>query len=494
MISKANRALALSGLVILLSVIGCRKPVNFPVAGDKKAALQAGATRAYDANGDGVVEYFTFADGQGRISRVGYDTTGDGMPDQVVDLDEIPFSHCRHLVLILDGFGYDVVNKYYQQGGLRAFHRPSQVVAPYPTMTDMCIQDIIDGMPCRAYEALYFDRAANKLVGGTSDYLEGVNEPYNRLLQYRADTLWDALGYIDPWAVFGKEINDAKRVFDHARTKEMLAYFVSSAGVGTRMGAAGQVQCLRRTEQFINQVIYETRGLTKITLASDHGHSYTPSKRIDFEGYLRRKGWRLAKSLHKPDDVVYVPFGLVTFARFATRRPARLAGDLISMAGVDIASYADRDKVVVLSADGGRAIITRHGDGYRYQPTAGDPLKLVGILTGMGSADGFHSADDLLAATYKHQYPAPLQRLWRAHFGLVRHTPDVLVSLANNYFSGAKSFAGSVTIASTHGSLNRSNSVTFIMSTAGPLPKVLRSRDIPKAMAALTGGDWPSRR
>ena len=464
----------------------------FPAAGDDQAARSIQAAGAYDADHDGRLDFFTFANDAGRIDRIGFDVTGDQKPDQLFNLDAIPFNQCRHLVLILDGFGYDVVSKYYQEGGLRLFHPPSRVIAPYPTMTDLCVQDLIGGMACRACEARYFDRAANRLVGGSGDYLGGANEPYNRLLQYRAESLWDVIGYIDPWAAFGKEVNDAKRVFDRAETKEMLAYFVSSAGVSVRIGAEGQVRCLKRIDQMVNQVIWETHGLTKVTLTSDHGHSYTPGKRVDFEGYLRKKGWRLADSLRKERDVVYVQFGLVTFADFATFQPARLAEDLVGLPGVEITSYADGGDVVVLSDDGGQARIGRAGDRYSYQAVKGDPLKLAGILSKMDAAGGFYDADELLAATFDHVYPAPLERLWRAHFGLVRNPPDVLVSLKNDCYSGSASFAGSVTIVSTHGGLNRANSTTFIMSTAGELPELLRSRDVPQAMKALTGSEWPS--
>ena len=51
--------------------------------------------------------------------------------------------------------------------------------------------------------------------------------------------------------------------------------------------------------------------------------------------------------------------------------------------------------------------------------------------------------------------------------------------------------AGAVDIASTHGSLNYRNSATFIMSTIAPLPKVMKSTDIPGEMKKLLGGPWP---
>lgn len=471
---------------------GCLKPVNFPEVSDAAAAAKAGATSAYDANHDGEIDFFTFADETGRIVRIGYNATADGKAARVVDLDAIPISRCRHLVLILDGFAYDVIEEHYRNGGLRMFHPPSLVISPYPSMTDISIQDIIGGMPCRAIEAKYFDRKTNRLVGGSGDYLSGVNEPYNKILQYRANLIWDAIGYIDPWAVFGKEANDAKRLFDKAETQDMLAYFVSSAGVSTAMGAEGQLRALKIIERFANQVVYETNGLTKVTLLSDHGHSYTNASRIDLEGFLAGRGWRLGNNLARDRDVVHISFGLVTFASFATNSPADLAADLIECEGVELTSYPDGDAVVVLSPTGQATIRQKQGR-YSYTTDSGDPLQIKEILAGLSAdSEGYYLADDLLAATATGEYPAPLQRLWRAHFAMVLNPPDVIASLADDKFAGLKSFAGSVDIASTHGSLNYSNSAAFIMSTAGQLPPLMRSSDLPQQLKELTGRDFPS--
>jgi len=482
-------------LVAGAMLVGCRKPVFFPAESLSPAAEAAGAGAAYDTDGDGKADFFTCAGPDGRIDRIAYDNDGDQKPDTTINLDEIPFSRCRHLVIILDGFGYELVKQYYNAGGLRMFHRPSRVIAPYPTLTDVCMEDILGYIPCRGFEALYFDRLANKLTGGAGDYLAGKSAPYNRLLHYRADLIWDAIGYIAPWKTFGKEVNDAKRVFDKAETQEMLAYFVSSAGVSTTAGAAGQRKCLGRIEQLVNQVIWQTRGLTKVTLLADHGHSYTPAERIPLERHLRKKGWHLRKSLRGPDDVVYVRFGLETYASFATNRPAALAGDLIVCEGVELASYADGDNVVVLAPNGARAVINCKAGRYRYKPSAGDPLKLKPVLGDLQSdKEGYYDAEQLVRATVTHVYPAPLQRLWRAHFALVENAPDVIISLEDRFYSGSKSFAGSVDVASTHGSLNYSNSATFIMSTAGALPAAMRSADIPGYMKNLTGRPWPTGR
>jgi len=481
-------------LTFAVSLAGCRDPVHFPMDSMVEAARQFHAAGAYDTDGDGKADFFTYSDADGRINRIAY-SNGGGRPDAEVDLDAIPPQACRHLVIILDGFGYDVVKRHYDEGGLRLFHAPSRVVAPYPTMTDTSLEDALGYIPCRSFEALYYDHRRGELAGGSLAYLQGGNQPYNRLLQYRAGMIWDAIGYLYPWSVFGKEINDVKRRFDKAATQELIAYIVSSAGVGTRRGAEGQRQCLRRVDQLVHQVVWETRGLVKVTLLADHGHSYTPARRIPLEDHLGKKGWRIVDRLRKPKDVAYIRFGLETYASFATNEPAELAADLVAAEGVDLASYAQKDAVVVLGRDGGRAVIRQKAGKHKYEPAEGDPLKLKDVLAGLkADAEGYYDADALLAATVSHEYPAPLERLWRAHFGMVEDPADVIISLENRFFSGSTSFSGAVNVASTHGGFNNANSVTFIMSTAGALPAFMRSAEIPKNLREVLGTSFPMRK
>jgi hypothetical protein len=484
----ATKWIALAAAAAMLTV-GCRQAVFFPLE------PLAGSRRAFDTDGDGRGDFFERFGRDGRIRRIAYDDDADGNADAVIDLDAIGFDRCRHLVIILDGFGYEVVAACYEAGGLRMFHPPARVIAPYPTLTDPALEDVLGYVPCPAMEAKYYSRRAGRVVGGNRAYLAGTNQPYNRLLHYRAGLLWDAIGYLWPTRVFGKELNDAKRLFDRRRTQEVLAYFVSSAGISTRRGAAGQRAALRRVEQLVNQVLWETRGLTKVTLLADHGHSYTEGRRARLDAHLKARGWRLTARLRGPNDVAYIRFGLETYASFATDSPERLAADLAAAEAVELVSFADGDRVVVLGAGGGRAVVHRRGRRYRYQAVRGDPLALKPLLDGLeADANGTIDADALLTATADHRYPAPLQRLWRAHFALVENPPDVIVSLADGYYSGSGAFSRAVTVASTHGGLNRANSTTFIMSTIGPLPPVMRSADVPANMRRLIGRPWPTGR
>lgn len=498
-----------TGAMLLAMAAGCQDPLHFPMHSMDRAARDVGAAEAYDADHDGQADLFFYeAPGDDRrIVRIAYDRDGDAKPDRTIELDAIPVDQCRHLVVILDGFAWHVVQEYRKQGGLRLFHRPSKVVAPYPTLTDMCLEDLLGHVPVAGFEAEYYDHRRDRVVGGATSYLSGRNQPYNRLLQYRANLILDAVGYVVPWKVFGHEIDNILETLDKRQTREVLAYVVSAAGVSTRDGRDGQVRCLRKVDRLVRQVVTETQGLTKVTLVSDHGHSYTRAQRAPLEKHLKDKGWRLRNRLCDPNDVVFVRFGLVTYASLSTRRPAALARDLASAEGVDLVSHRNPSNplsVVVTgskdpSSDGPapRAIIRRTDNGrFVYEPVVGDPLELKDALRSIKpDRGGSYDPDDLLKATVDAKYPAPLQRIWRAHFSLVENPPDVIVSLKDSYYTGSASFGRFVDVASTHGSLNRTNSVTFLMSTAGRLPSVLRSRDVPGAMAELLEVPaWPMRK
>ncbi len=473
---------------------GCGQSLRFPAQTVSPSPSEAGVggVKAFDTAGDGRADFFMYPDNSGRITRIAYKPSGKQSSDAALNLDSIPFGDCRHLVIILDGFGYGVIKRYYDEGHLRVFYPPSRVIAPYPTLTDTSLEDVFNYIPCAGYEAQYFDCKENCVRGGAGSYLAGADEPYRQFLQYRASILWDAVSYLEPWAVFKKEVNDVISGFEHSKKREYIAYFVSSAGMGTAHGEEGQRQCLERVERMINQAIWQTHGKIKITMFADHGHSYTPSEPVSVANCLKSKGWRLGSKLAGDRDVVLISFGLVTYISIDAKHPDLLAADVVGCPGVDLVSYTDGDAVVIMSADGGKAKIRRAADRYSYETISGDPLKLKPILATLKADDkGYYGADDMFAATADHEYPAPLERLWRGHFALVDHPTSVLVSLKDNYYAGSTTFSGAVKVASTHGSLNRKNSTTFVMSTAAPLPPLMRSREVHKALSAMIGEPWP---
>ena len=469
-------------LGMLAVTAGCRPPtVTFP---DEPMARSAERID-YDTDGDGRADFSYLLNAAGRADRIAYTGDGAGRPERVVNLDAIQPDLARHLVIVLDGFPLEVVREFVDAGHFRLCHPPQTVISPYPSMTDLALGDEFRDMPAEGYEAKYYSLARQKVVGGVEEYLAGKNEPVKRFFQWRQATILDAVAYIKPGPLFGREVHSVKRLWDKRRTSEVICYLVTSATMGSRLGKDGQLACLRRVEQLVNQVVCESSGVVKVTIFADHGQTNVPCRPAELDDLLRQKGWRPVKRLARDKDVALVEFGLVTFAAMNTRRPAALAAELIADERIALASCVEGDEVIVMTRGGKASIRSADGKTFQYKRTEGDPLKL-------GRDGEFDGRKQFAAdAASRAEYPDALYRLWRAHRTLVNNPADVLVSLDDRYCAGRDAFSGLVDMASTHGGLNWANSATFIMSSAGAIDSPLRGEDVSPAIGRLFGRPFP---
>lgn len=128
--------------------------------------------------------------------------------------------------------------------------------------------------------------------------------------------------------------------------------------------------------------------------------------------------------------------------------------------------------------------IERRGEAYRYVREKGDPLVLERVMESMRrkgemDAEGFADDECWFAATSMHEYPDPLRRSWEAFDGLVRYPADVIVTLKDGWYHGWSFFDMMIGKAvSTHGSLNRVNSTTFVMTMLGEVEEVQRLEEV----------------
>jgi hypothetical protein len=85
----------------------------------------------------------------------------------------------------------------------------------------------------------------------------------------------------------------------------------------------------------------------------------------------------------------------------------------------------------------------------------------------------------MFEATLNHTYPDPLRRVWLAFNGLVQQPPDLVVCLKDGWVHGSNLFYSALgKVASTHGSLNQPNSMTFVMTMLGDPPSALRLEEV----------------
>jgi hypothetical protein len=469
---------------------GCAHEPRFPAA---VAVHGVGRERvhAFDLNGDRRPDYWQYERADGRKGELAY-ADGTGEPGPRVALDAQAGAACPHVLLVLDGVPFELVKQLYDEGRFRLFRPPTRVLCCFPSMTDLALADLFHAPACPGFQALYYNRATGAVSDGNREYLAGRSAPWVAAMTYRVSTAWDVLVYLDPLAVFQHEMDQLAKLTRDLRAGELRAYSLGSAGLGIREGRAGIVQFLEAVDRLCEQIVYEHHGRVKISLTADHGHNLVRNERVDFEPLLRASGYRPATALHDPRDVVEIRYGLVTYADFATQDPAGVGACLLKSEAVEFACYRDGDAVLVVDRDG-QARITSGPHGLRYDSSSGDPLRLTPIIArlkaaGKVSAEGDLDGEAFFAATVDHEYPDPLARLWRAFHGMVANPPDVIANLRDGYCHGSKFFhVMAYPIRSTHGSLNRANSETFVLTMLGDLPPVLRTEEVLPRLEALRG-------
>ena len=473
-------------LVISLSatLLGCKTTHEFPWAPLRVEQLDDGrGLVCYDLNSNGQIDYQQIENTDGRKTELHFLTPGQS-DNHIVLLDSIRADEVPHFIIALDGSPYELVEQLYQDGEFRLFYPPSKLISCFPSMTDLAFWRIFGGKQPLAFQAEYFDPCQNKMISGDSVYLNGDNADWAKKLDYRCSFFLDAIAYVSPKLVFEHELKGMRKIFDEIDdNRTALAYSVATAGIGTRKGRDGILEYLRQISRICEQIVHQRKGNVKITLLADHGHNMTRWRRVDFEKRLKKAGYRISEKLVKPNDVVTIKYGLVTYAAFHTTDPAGVADVLIHDPATTIGCYPKGQSVVVKSL-AGEAMVHHKNGKYRYETKCGDPLELNEIIKqlceqGHCDQNGFIDEKTLFESTTEHVYPDPLKRIWFAFNGLVRYPPDLVVCLQDGLWHGSDFFSAWLGQAdSTHGSLNRINSTTFLMTMLGETPGVVPLEDV----------------
>lgn len=416
-------------------------------------------------------------------------------------------AQARYLVICLDGVGYDLVAEMYARGELRHFQPPAPLIAPFPTLTNLGLVEALAPLgapPARGYEDYYFDPRANRMRGGfferfrRSSFIAGTyRENFHFHPNLIGMTFEYSLPVLGPWLGGQFSLDHVRRKFLRSRQPVFLAY-LDSTDPGAHISGKWMVRdVLRRLDRMVGELRRTAPTPVEVVLFSDHGNDFTRFRKAELEEPLERAGFRIENKLRDAHSVVIPAYGLVGTAVLYTQpgQEARVAEALAGARGVELIAWRSAEVVHVLGAQG-RARILRRGSLLRYEAEAGDPLALEPLaaqLADQADSEGFLHEDTWLAATAGHIYPDPLRRLWHAFEDLVEQPASVIVSLADGYYTGSFLLDLLAVLRATHGNLRRSQSYAFVMSTApappspmapaaqsenGPLPRVLRTRDL----------------
>ncbi len=454
----------------------------FPIAPLRvENAAEGRVERWYDTNGNGTADYGEALSAEGRVVTLVYDTDEDGGADETVELADVPAGEQRHLLMQIDSVPHGIVAELQRLGRFRLFHRATRIISVFPVMTDLALSEFFGTSPCPGVEAGYFD--GKRLRDGYEVYANRGNVPWQQHVDYAIRPIAQAFGYLDPLPWYDHELKEIDMIFRQQGRRMTIGYSVGGSAMGSNFGRNGHEVAMIHADRFCQQLVFETRGRARCHLMSDHGHNLMPSERIPLADLLAEMGYRKARTLNGPYDVVVPQFGIVTMAVVHTRVPERVAHDVLGIEGVEQSIWRpEPDHLVVLSRDG-EAHVERGDAGFRYRAVRGDPLEMLPILErlaadGKVGADGFVEDRVLFAATQSHVYPDALYRLWRAFHGLIVNTPDVMVCTADGYHCGSLYMTQTIQLRAAHGNLRAPSSTGFAVSMSGELPEVVRMADL----------------
>lgn len=464
---------------------GCFAPsdrLSFPTT--PTSVSEAG--RIYDVDKDGKPDFAFLAGPSGSLDILAYDDNEDGTFDRRYSLADYRDEDVPHLIILFDSIPFSAVADRYREAGWTWFSPPQKVIPPFPSMTEVIVTRMVGAPPNAGMINQYYDAALKSSGNRIFRRIGGELDPWELRLHYRLAFMQSGMAFLQPRPWFHAELARAKLAFDRSPDRVTVVYFASTACMLSKYGADGLREVLDGLEQLCLEVLWERRGAVKISALADHGHNLIAGTRIDLPDMLKQAGFNPKDSLQADRDVVVELDGLVNYAGIHTHHADEVARALTSHAQIQLAMYASGDRVIVRDAVGAAAIEHRSG-ALRYVPIDHDVLEyspIVAALTASGKADadGFIDAHDWFEATVDHHWPDAPARLWDAFHTIARNTPDVMVTTTPGYFVGLASMERFITMASTHGGLDQTDSATFMLTMTGRGQHPMRSEEVLKTI------------
>ena len=467
-------------LIVCSGTMGCSasKTLFFPDVALSRTPQEI----RYDVNGNGRADFALQAGADNRATTLAYAHEQDGRYARIYRINDYAPDSVPHLIILLDSIPYQCVLDFYNAGRFSWFPPPQKVIAPFPTMSAVIFNQILQAPPLAGTNNYFYDQRTNRICNRFWDAATGGKTTWQRYLHYNADYMREGLGFINTRKTFRRELESIKQAFDQSPDRVTIVYVVSSAAMACKYGRQGIDDCLREVERLCLQLLWERQGALKISILADHGHNLTPSQFVSIKNILSEAGFAVRDKIQSDTDIVIDTEGLVTYAGIHTRRPAAVADVLLQKPQTQLALYMDGERVIVRDSRGSAAI-EKKGGKIRYVAIDRDVLNyqpVVTLLTRSGKADaeGFASSDDWFIATVDHEWPNAPPRIWDAFHGIVVCPSDLMITLKDGYVSGYPLFKAFIDMASSHGGLNQVNSATFLLSMTGRATRPLRSGEV----------------
>jgi hypothetical protein len=403
----------------------------------------------------------------------------------VIGLDGISWRDMKALqagVTYTNGWGSVIYRQAFTTN--EGYFPVSRLISTFPSTSDVAWTDIFGDRPLPGYQRTYFSDAANSEIAynGLTTTVE-----HERQMHFQVqDNFVRSMGYLQSGATFNFELMQMVKGFLSADSSITNYYvYVRSSDDAQHMSQDillllceldKQLQDLRASYR-----ASQGRDL-QIVILSDHGHNHAGrGERVEVKSFLEKAGYRIARSLNNPKDVVLPTSGIEDWIEVhnAPGDTEALAKTLTQLKGTDIvAARLQTNRFLVLNTRGERAIIQWNvaKNSFKYSAENGDPLNYLPVVAALNQkseldVDGFATADDWMSETMTNHYPMAPERIARGLTRVTLNPATILVSLDNHYVNdGWLVNEGSrlVDCGSTHGALDDINSVGIVMSNFSP--------------------------
>jgi len=406
----------------------------------------------------------------------------------------------RTVIVVLDAVPYSVVAELksgrWEGAGDPVFEElrgPVPLISTFPSTTSLALAAILEPFGLEispGYEARHYDRELDRIHGGGLVSYNRLKFPWRTFFDWKRRSLWlKMIGSLRPVKASLRSIENSLDAFIEA-DPELDPYFIYYDTTDLA-GHLRSPESLKPILVTLDAKLRELRAENperpfRTVLLSDHGMAggepLVNTRRAVFEA-LEEADFAIGKHLEGEDDVVFVPFGLVSsFVVYA--RPGRgvaVAGAIAGAEGVDACAAREGEGWWIEGEVGGARIGRRRvGDReeWSYGPVTGDPLGFAPVVERLAarasraavSGPRWFSDRDWFEATRGSDYPDALYRVASA-FELVENPASVVCSVEPGHMFGAAltDFSSKLSVGRlewTHGALRREDSWGFLMSDA----------------------------
>jgi hypothetical protein len=414
-----------------------------------------------------------------------------------------PAPPTRHIIVCVDGVGFSTIEKMRAEGHFKMFKAPSRMIAPFPTLTNLAMTEILApagaGVP-EGYEDSFYDTEKNRLRGGIVDRLRGdrfLRGTFRELFDYHPSAIKSGLGYAaPPVSTYFEALSDIIRFGQKARASDTDVFFAYTGATDSLAHLGGEKlvrSFLARLEATINSIARDSERPVAVTVFSDHGNHYRKYKRVGLKAALRGAGFRLDSSIRDEKSVVFPQFGLIGCAVLFTKESGepRVAEALSGVSGVDFAAYETDGVVHVISRNGRARVERRDEDHFKYVAEEGDPLGLSDVMQRLAAQgkidhDRYVADADLFEATSDGERPDAVRRVFEGMTKGANNRANVIVNFHDGYYSGSSMLDVFAVLQAAHGNIGREQSLGFVMSTDRELPPSLRAGEVWRVIGSPT--------